>query len=462
MKSWILSSSLIVSLLVFSGCGTPTPATQESVKIDPTLPRVDLTKHGVISGMKSVAFEWKSIKDPRVKGIYIYKKSPATESAHLEFYKAIETRFKTHFVDMNVVPGSEYTYMFKVYSAEAEAKKGQSITVKTLPVLGSVSWIHSVTDMPRTAKIIWRPHSNEKVKSYIVERKTVEDISWEKLAEVEGRLSAEYLDVDLKDNYIYMYRVRVLTYDDIASTPSEIVKVVTKALPKSVENIRATKELPRAIKLTWKKANQRDFKQYYLYRSSSIDGSYTLIAQLYNNVFTDKIEDDGKIFFYRVSIVDTDDLQSKYEEHSVQGMTLIKPSAPAIIDSKYLNNKILITWSKTDPRSVKYTVTRKYKKGWFEKTTKDFTNIESTQFTDKNIEADSAYTYVVYAIDKNGIKSEASIEANIITPESNELMGVKQSTASSKKERVSSAQDSAKIESEDIIVPNEDLDLSGL
>ena len=73
-----------------------------------------------------------------------------------------------------------------------------------------------------------------------------------------------------------------------------------------------------------------------------------------------------------------------------------------------------------------------------------------------------ASEFDLWFIDKYGIKSEASIEANIITPESNELMGVKQSTANSKKERVSSAQDSAKIESEDIIVPNEDLDLSGL
>jgi PBP1b-binding outer membrane lipoprotein LpoB len=77
MKSWILSSSLTVSLLILSGCsGSPTPAKKEDVKIDTTLPRVSLTTHGVISGMKSIAFEWKSIKDPRVKGIYVYKQAP--------------------------------------------------------------------------------------------------------------------------------------------------------------------------------------------------------------------------------------------------------------------------------------------------------------------------------------------------------------------------------------------------
>jgi len=461
MKSWILSSSLTVSLLILSGCGSPTPAKKENVKIDTTLPKVSLTKHGVISGMKSVAFEWKSIKDPRVKGIYVYRQTPQTESGVLEFYTTIENRFKTHFVDMDVSPANEYVYMFKTYSEGAEAKKGQSILVKTLPVLGSVSWIHSVTGMPRTAKIIWRPDSNKLVKSYIVERKTLEDAEWKKLAEVEGRLSAEYLDSDLKDNHIYMYRVRVVTYNGVISTPSEVVKVVTKALPKSIESIKTTRDLPRSIKITWKKSSAKDFKQYYLYRSSKIDGSYTLIAKLYNNIFVDKIEKDGKSYFYRVSAVDTDGLESEYKQRSVLGMTLEKPLAPSIVDTKLLNNRVIINWSKTDPRFVKYTVTRTHKKGWFEKTTQDFVNIESTQFLDKNIEPESTYTYVVYAIDKNGIKSEPSIEANVITPELGEIQTLESREV---REEVKSEASSKPIsvESKDIIAPTEDLDLSGL
>jgi fibronectin type 3 domain-containing protein len=379
-----------------------------------------------------------------------------SESGVLEFYTTIENRFKTHYLDMDVKPASEYTYMFKTYSDDAEAKRGQSIVVHTLPVLNSVSWIHSVTGMPRTAKIIWRPHSNKKVKYYTVERKTLEDTEWQKLANVEGRLSAEYIDSDLKDNYIYMYRVRVVTYDDIVSKPSASVKVITKALPQSIESIKATKKLPHVIKITWKKSTQKDFKRYYLYRSSSIDGTYELIAKLYNNHFVDEINEDAKSYFYRVSAVDVDGLESEHEERSVQGSTLAKPSSPVIVESKYLNDEILLRWKKGDSRAVKYIVTRKEKKGWFDESSKDFINITATSFRDKKIEPDSTYKYVVYAVDKNGIKSEASLEVKIVTPES--LEGTVESKSTTQKQSIQNST----VESKDIITPTEDLDLSGL
>ena len=221
MKLWTLSTFCAASLLVLSGCGA-TPKPKEEVVTDSTLPMVTLTKNGTVVDMKAIAFEWKSIKDPRVKGIYIYKKNPDTKEtkSELEYYKTIESRFTTHYVDIDVVPDTKYSYAFKTFAKDSEGVQSRVIVLNSLPVLESVSWIHSITDMPRSAKIIWRPHTNQKVKSYIVERKTLEDDSWERLAVIEGRLNAEYIDLNLNDNFVYNYRVRVETFDDILSSPS--------------------------------------------------------------------------------------------------------------------------------------------------------------------------------------------------------------------------------------------------
>ena len=465
MKLLTLTTSLTLFLLILSGCGgSPKPSAPESVIVDNSLPVVQLTKNGKIVGMKSVAFEWKSIQNPDVKGIYVYKKSPRLEGkSTLEYYKTIKSRFHTHFLDTDVEPDTRYSYAFKTFSDKGEGKRSREVVVNTLPVLDSVSWIHSITGMPRVAKIIWRPHSNEKVKAYVMERKTLEDEKWEKVETIKGRLNAEFIDEDLKYNYVYMYRLRAVTYDGLTSTPSKIVKVVTKALPIGIVNIKASRNIANRIDLSWSASKQKDFSRYYLYRAKKIDGKYKIIAKLYNNKFSDKIDENGKTYFYRVSAVDKDGLESIHNKASIQGMTLSQPEAPAIVEAKLQGNKIVISWSKTDPRSVSYLVTKQHKKGWFDENTENIDGIKGNEFIDTSIEPNSTYTYKIYSLDKNGIKSKSSVSVKIVTPESDKV--ITSPTEKETVETVKSVNTPVVTETtpvEDVIAPTEDLDLSGL
>ena len=455
MKFWTLSTLCTASLLILSGCvSSPTPP--EEVKIDSSLPKVNLTQNGVIVDMKTVAFEWNSVKDPRVQGVYVYKQSltPVQDSA-LVRYATIKNRFQTHYLDKNVEPNEKYNYSFRVFSKDALGIESEAVTVNTLPVLSSVSWIHSITGMPRSAKIIWRPHSNNRVKAYAIERKTLEDEEWTQLETIQGRLNAEYIDEELNDNYVYVYRLRAITYDGILSTPSQSVKVVTKALPETIRNIKTTNNLPKKVKMDWDASTQKDFALYYVYKSDSIDGNYELIAKLHNNTFVDQINEDGKSYFYRVSAVDKDGLESEHEKNSIQGMTLIKPAAPAIVEAKLVGSTIELIWSDVDKRSFSYTVAKTRKKGWFDKISTDYEGIKSQHFRDEKVEPNSTYSYVVYSVDNNGVKSEPSIEVKIETPESTEI----------ERAPVRKTQKEVKIapksdETQEIIMPMENLDLN--
>ena len=455
MKLWSLNSLLIVLLALLSACAGSSPKPEDTI-IDKTLPMVKLTKNGTIAGMKSIAFEWGSVKDPRVQGIYIYKATPSEDSAEYELslYKTIKNRFTTHFVDDDVKPDVQYRYAFTTFSKNAYGKQGKTVVINSLPVLSSVSWVFSVTGMPRTAKIIWRPHSNQKVKAYIIERQTLAKEEWEELATVEGRLSAEYIDTDLKDNFVYKYRIRVETYDDIISTPSQIVKVITKPLPKGIKKITATKNLPKQIKIDWDKSTDKEFGLYYLYRSEDIDSDYDLIATLHNATYTDAIDEDAKRYFYRVSEVDKDGLESIHDKISVQGTTLLKPATPGVVKAKLIDNKrIEINWKSTDPRVKTFSVLKSEKQGWFDTSSEDIEGIKGSKFVDLEIKPDTKYTYAIYAVDKFGIKSEASFEVEITTQEANEL--IKSPEKAAKKEvEVKPASN------EDVSVEN--IDISGL
>ncbi|MDA3909350.1 MAG: hypothetical protein PF437_09680 [Sulfurimonas sp.] len=416
MKLWTLATFCAASLLILSGCGGNTPQPADEIKIDKTLPVIKLTEKGPFVDMNAAAFEWSAIEDERVKGIYIYKQVMSEETSDLSHYKTINNRFTTHFLDNEIKPDTGYTYTFRTFSEEAESPMSEMKLINSLPVLQSVVWIQSIQNMPRTAKIIWRPHSNQKVKSYIIERRTLEEENWSKIATVDGRLNAEFIDVDLKDDYVYKYRVRVLTYDGITSSPSVIVQVVTKSLPITIKHIVATTDLPRKIEINWEKSTTEDFTRYHLYRSESSDGTYELIAKLYNPTFTDIVEEDGKEYYYRVSAIEKNGLESINDKISIQGLTLIKPKAPSLVEAKVVDNRIEIKWSNKDERVKKYTVIKKAKTGWFDAIDEEFIDISGKKFIDAEIGPNIKYYYKVFAIDEFGIKSEPSIEVEIKTP----------------------------------------------
>ena len=414
MKLWNLSTFLSVLILTFSGCVGTSP--KPKAVVDNTLPIITLTENGTFADMKAVAFEWKSVKDdPRVEGIYVYKKIVDSKEKSNAFYEALQSRFITHYLDENVKPDSVYSYVFKTFTKDAESLSSREIVVQTLPALESVSWMHVVQEMPRSAKIIWRPHINQIVKSYLLERKTLADDTWKDLATIQGRLSAEYIDSNLKDSHVYKYRIRALTYNDVVSKPSKEVKVLTKALPVSIENILASKNLAKKIKLSWEMPRVVDFSHFKVYRANSLDGSYTPIVTTKSTEFIDAIEEDGKNYFYRVSVIDTDALESKYDEKSVHGKTLIKPIAPSLDAVQMQGDSLKIEWKSTDPRAKSFIVEKTIKKSWIDKKIEEFVDIKGNTFIDAQVEPKTTYYYKVYSVDEFSIKSEASMEVQFTT-----------------------------------------------
>ena len=415
MKLWSLATFLSVSILTFSGCVSSTPTPKDSPVVDATLPVVTLTQNGVFTDMTAVGFEWKSIQDQRVKGVYVYKQTLGEETSEPKYTDTVKSRFVTHYVDDDVKPQTQYSYFFKTFSKESESEPSKAVVVNTLPILDSVSWIHVLKDMPRSAKIIWRPHSNQIVKSYILERKTLVDDKWSELTTINGRLNAEYIDNELKDNFVYKYRIRVVTYNGITSNPSAEVNVVTKALPKQVQGIVATTELAKKIKLTWMKTDIPDFLTYNVYKSEHIDGSYDLITSTTELEYIDIVEEDGIDYFYRVSTVDKDELESKFDVKSVHGKSLAKPVTPSLVEVKFVNDTLEITWSSTDSRVKSYIVSKRAQKSWYKETTDEFVDIKDKTFIDTAIEPEVTYYYTVISVDEFGVKSEPSIEVQFNT-----------------------------------------------
>ncbi len=362
--------------------------------------------NGYIADITSAAFEWKPVEDLRVTGYYVYRDTPGGEDPQLHRIATVDSRYATHFVDSDLKPNGHYQYRFSTFTASGSESVGsETMVIETLPMIAPISFFQSVGNMPRSAKLLWRPHPNGKINSYVIERQEANDQKWNKIATITGRLNAEYIDRDLKDGQVYHYRVKAVTFDNLVTDPSETAKVVTKPLPPEIKAITATTNLPRAITLSWEATPISDLAHYNIYRSTSPSGSFSYHVKLETTNFTDTINEDGKFYFYKITAVDKDGLESPLSSVAVQGSTLSKPQTPIAYEGKVVGGAVELQWKSGDTRIVNYTVVKTTKTSWISRESVDINNITGTTFRDADIKPNTHYLYEIIGVDTNGIRS---------------------------------------------------------
>ena len=399
---YTLSISLALSL--FSGCALQ-PTVEKKVTIDLSLPVPSL--NGSLSDITSAAFEWKAISDPNVTGYNVYRSHPAQGGqVTLTRIATIENRLSTHYMDKALLPNTQYSYRFTSVGKEnSESNGSQMVTITTLPMIAQVSYFQSIGNMPRSAKLIWRPHPNARINGYAIDRSDARGVEWKEIKSIQGRLNAEYIDTDLSDGATYYYRVRAITFDNLSTPPSEVVKVVTKLLPPEIKNLTATTNVPNLITLRWDASPLQDLNHYNIYRSTTKEGHYEYYVKLHGTTWNDKTTKDGESFYYQVTAVDNDGLESPLGAVGINGASLGKPRTPVPYDSKISAKGADLQWTNDDPRIISYSVLKTTKSGFFDHKTTEFNNITETEVHDNAVKAGVTYIYQIIGMDKNGLRS---------------------------------------------------------
>ncbi len=312
MKKLTTSILLVGSLIIFSGCekNLDVPSQPE---IDINIPVINAESIKTISDYKAIALEWKNITNSTITGYHIYRSNMQHDGKKFQRVATLNSKYKTHYLDKDLESNSKYAYSISVIDKSGkESTPSRSITVSTLPNFQSVSLIAAISKLPKQVKILWRPHTNPRVSGYIIERTSPTTSKWEKIANIENRYDVEYIDDDLGNNEIYMYRIKAVTFDGIISDFSETATGTTKPLPKNINQLVVTKDLPRKIQLSWTKSITPDIVSYNIYRSESVDGSFKMVAKALesHDRFDDVIAEDEKIYFYKITTVDKDNLES--------------------------------------------------------------------------------------------------------------------------------------------------------
>lgn len=405
-------------LTLFSGCALKQSASES--KINPSLaPPKDIK---TLSDMDSVAFEWGLVDNEAVKGFNIYRSSPDDGSDGYYKVGSTDTRYNTHYVDEKLTPNTQYYYQMASYDDNGlESPRSPIIKTKT-QTFDPIPFVEAISNYPRMAKIIWRPYPNPKVEGYIVERNDLGSTDWKQVGKVKGRLNVEYIDDDLDDDKVYKYRVIAYTFNGLKSPPSKAVESVTKALPGVVQNIEATKDLPKQISLKWmpqkvdENKKKDDFSHYVIYRSSKPDGSYDQIGKTKETHYLDPTSKDGEQLYYKITAVDVDGLESPKQTYPTMGMSLPIPAMPIITSATIEGKKAVIRWKASDDRAVSYIVKRQ-SGSWYKKEGITFDDIKGAELIDNSIVPGIRYNYSVMSVDKNGLISEPTQEAVLLLPQ---------------------------------------------
>ncbi len=406
--------------IIATGCSTKgVIVTTGEPEIKGDLPSVYSIRS--ISSMTAVGLEWQMVPDLKIEGYRIYRLDPNSEEKKLKRIAQISDRYSTHYVDTKLRPGTEYIYQMSTYDKEGfESKQSAPVRVRTAPMIHSVSFVRAITDLPNRIKLIWRPHQDMRVVGYVIERATVKyPEKWEKQGEVKNRLSAEYMDKNLGDGEVYIYCVRCKLCNGLVTGPSQPVKAITKPLPLPPSELQASMDLPKKIRLSWKPSPTRDVVYYKVYRAPFAIGFYSYRAKVEGTSFEDQVGEDGKEYYYKVTAVDKDGLESEMPEAPVVGATLGKPAAPTVTAAKIAFNQAIITWEPVDNRADHYNVIRTHWEG-LSKKKKVFTNIYGTKFVDKTMRPGVKYTYRIVEVDVHGIESDPSKEVELYLPKPDE------------------------------------------
>ena len=371
--------------------------------------------------MTTVGLEWRTVTDLHIAGYRIYRNDPSMKGGKLKLIAEVEDRYSSHFVDTDLKPGTEYVYQMATMDENGNvSRQSAPVRIKTLPMIHSVSFVRAITDLPNRIKIIWRPHQDPRVVGYIVERASVSrPDKWEKEADLKYRLTAEYIDKKLGDGEVYVYRVRSKLCNGTVTDPSEPVKAITKPLPLPPSEIKATMDLPRRVHLSWKPSPTEDVVYYKVYRAPFAMGIYSYRAKVVATEFDDMVDDDGATYYYKITAVDKDGLESAMPESPVVGSSLGKPLSPTVTSAFVSSGGATITWEPVDSRADHYRVVRSYWDGLMKKK-KTFTNIREKRFTDTTVVPGVKYTYYVLEVDKNGIASDPSRSVELYLPKPNE------------------------------------------
>ncbi len=349
-----------------------------------------------VSGMclssASVSLQWQPLAE--ADGYEIYRSTNATSG--YQRLAVINQKETVSYLDSNCQPGITYYYQIQGYKGVEKYSFSQSLRVDTLEQVG----IKNVKSYESSVlEISW--NEVKSASGYEVYCQNLTTKSYEKVATVEGQKTTSYRHRGRKKGTEYSYKVKAfirqnnsIGYGDESSAKSgwSIGKTTIKKIVSKTDG---------TLEISWKKIN--DVYRYQVYRSTTQNGTYTLLATIKSDKtkYKDTTAKKGKKYYYKIRTVNRVNGKNGYGSYSavVYGVALARPVITYVKSNS--TTSLGVRWNKILDADGYY-VYRSTKKNGSYKKIATIGKGKTISYTDKKRKAGTTYYYQIQPYNKKG------------------------------------------------------------
>ncbi len=368
--------------------------------------------------IREIRLSWSPIDSPVIKGYYIYRSS--SENSDFARIKKVDVSDTAggkiiDYADKDKL-GDKTRYYYRINavdSHDSETAPSMTVSAVTKGKPPTPQGLTGVSGLVKKIELTWTASPYEEVEGY--------NLYWSKekagkyilLKRIDSRTINSYAhgggDFDkLTDNGTYYYAIAAFNKVDVESDLSEIVFATTKPRPSRPTGLKGEALKAKEVFLTWLPNPEKDIAVYHIYRSTGPEDAFSRIAKVQGTKYEDKELKDGHIYKYKIREQDKDELLSDFSE-TISVEIKSKPKRPEGLAGSIVQGKVELTWQRgSEPDIAYYNV---YEKRFYG--LEKINTVKANNFTEAGLAKGKSKTYVVIAVDNDGLESEPSQEVTI-------------------------------------------------
>jgi len=404
------------------------PEAKVEPKDPPTAPSTTIRPPETVIGTsgleRMVYLRWDPVLRGAIRGYHIYRRDKAkpggvrigtNNGRHATYYVDQKSLFNE--VDYNTM----YTYCVSSFGEDkGESACSNWVSATSAPVPAMVDEVKAFSNAPRVIPITWRAAGDSRVQGYAVFRAGLREGDYREIGRVPGRFATGFIDGangtdlgTLDDLTTYYYKVTAYDRFGTFGQPSDPVSATTKPAPLPPVEVAVPQGGIRRARISWKKNTELDVSRYRIWRASVTPRDLQPVGLTERTDFEDVDLIPGGTYYYSVTALDDDGLQS-VKSRPVETRTRPLPPTPTnlkVTAEQNLGGQIRLEWNarglEPNPR-LTFIIERQIPIfGGFGTWTAHEIGVETLYFVDRAIEPGKSktYRYRVIAVDYAGQKS---------------------------------------------------------
>lgn len=356
----------------------------------PTAP-INLTATAVNSNQ--IDLKWNSVIG--VEAYTIYRSSSPAGT-----YALIATVLANYYSDSGLLASTRYYYKVKALNSSGTSNFSAYAYANTWDpsgVPGVPANLTAIAVSSKEIKLTWDPAVD--AASYTVSRSTAENGTYSTIATAVK--DTTYSNTGLTADRTYYYKVQAANSKG-TSDYSNLVSAATLKLPpipSAPTGLIAEAADSSIISLVWQPVTGAT--SYYVYRAASSSGTYSNIAIVTNNSYSDTALMASTTYYYKVKAYNESGL-SNYSSivYAKTSALTIPPDIPTNLHADDIGyNSIYLAWDPAVNATAYYLYRATSSTGTYTK----IATVKETSYTDINLTADKTYYYKVKAYNSYGL-----------------------------------------------------------